>query len=38
MATLHRAGPSDLLVCVVACRENASVECKGDNGGDVRCV
>ena len=31
-------GPSDLLVCIVACPENASVERKGDNGSDVRCV
>ena len=31
-------GPSDLFVCVVACPENASVECKGNNGGDVRSV
>ena len=28
--------PSDLLVSVVACPENTSVECIGDNGGDVR--
>ena len=27
--------PSDLLVSVVACPENTSVECIGDNGGDV---
>ena len=27
--------PSNLLVCVVACPENTSVQCKGDNGSDV---
>ena len=31
-------GPSDLFVCVVACPENASVECKGNYGGNVRSV
>ena len=30
--------PSDLFVGVVACPENASVECKGHNGGDVGCM
>ena len=30
--------PSDLFVGVVACPENAGVECKGDNGCDVRGV
>ena len=29
---------SNLFVCVVACPENTSVECKGDNGSDVGCV
>ena len=31
-------GPSDLFVCVVACPEKAGVECKGNNGCDVRSV
>ena len=31
-------GPSDLFVCVVACPENAGVECKGNNGCDVKGV
>ena len=30
--------PSDLLVGVVACPENACVEGKSHNGGDVGCV
>ena len=29
---------SDLFVGVVACPENASVECKGHNSGDVGCM
>ena len=29
---------SDLLVGVVACPENAGVECKGHDGGDVGCL
>ena len=30
--------PSDLLAGVVTRPENASVECKGHNGGDVECM
>ena len=30
--------PSDLFVGVVACPENAGVECKGDNSDDVGCM